>query len=95
MLLAVTGFPFFFLPFFTICICVCECVYVCVSVCVCECVCVCVCVCVYIGQRSVLDVFLYCSPPYLLRQGLWLELGLTDGLDWLVSKLGGYVCLHP
>lgn len=27
------------------------------------------------GQRSMLNVSLYCSPPYLFRQGLWLKIG--------------------
>lgn len=30
------------------------------------------------GQRSMLDGFLYCSPPYFLRQGLSLYLELKD-----------------
>lgn len=58
-----------------------------------------VCVCARVnmcgGQRSVLDVFLYCPPPYLLRKSLRLKLVLADCRDWLVSQLGGCACLHP
>jgi hypothetical protein len=37
------------------------------GVCMCVCVCVCVCVHIYEGQRSMPDIFLNFSPPYLLR----------------------------
>jgi hypothetical protein len=55
------------------------CVYVSVNMCVCVCVCVCmyvsVNVCVYM-QR--LGGYQKCSPLYFLRQGLSLNLELTD-----------------
>lgn len=78
-LLAVTGFLFFHFYYLNLSVCVC----VCARVNMCG------------GQRSVLDVFLYCPPPYLLRKSLRLKLVLADCRDWLVSKLGGRACLHP
>lgn len=42
------------------------CVYVCSS---CVCVCCCMCMCVG-GQRWTWGVFLDCTPPYFLRQGV-------------------------
>lgn len=39
------------------------------------------------SQRSLPNTFLDCSALYLLRQGLSLNLTLTDGLGCLVSEL--------
>lgn len=36
------------------------------------------CLCVCEGQRSMLNVFLDCSPPCLLRQDLFLNLEFVD-----------------
>lgn len=44
-------------------------------------------VCIYRGQRTILGTLLSFSPPYILRQGFWLKLGLTDWLAWLASVL--------
>lgn len=44
-------------------------------------------VCIQRGQRTILGTLLSLSPPYILRQGFLLELGLTDWLAWLTSAL--------
>lgn len=41
---------------------------------------------VWIGQKLMSSIFLECSPLFFLRQGLFLNLGLTDWLDRLTSK---------
>lgn len=49
--------------------------------------------CVYV--RLMLGVFFYCSPPYILRQGLLLKLELTHWPDWLISEFHGSCLLLP
>lgn len=59
-----------------VCIYMHRCVCSQVSVCV-RCVCVCSFACVCKGQRSMLSISLGLSPPYLWKQGLSLNPGLT------------------
>lgn len=58
---------------------------------------VCVCVythlCAYGGQRATSGMFLYHTPPNLLRQGLLLNLEFTDWLVCLTNEPQGYVIL--
>lgn len=57
-------------------------------------VCTCtVCTCVLGGYMLTLIVFLYHFPSYLLRRLSSLNLGLTDGLDWLKRELWEPACL--
>jgi hypothetical protein len=81
-------------PCFGACLCMCVHGHVCVCVCVCVCVRACACVHAWGGQRSASDVFLYCSQPYFLRQGLSLHPQLMIQVNWLSSKPQGprYLC---
>lgn len=86
--------------------CLCECVWVNMWAQKCECVSVnmyvsvcmhvsvsCVCECVWAGQRSRSGISLSHSLPYVLEQGLSLNLGLTDWLQWLASEPRGSTCV--
>lgn len=78
---------------------VCIYVYTCIRVYVHKCICahVHMCICVYVytciceGQRSTMDVFC-CSPLYILRQGLLLNLELP-ALAILSGQLAPGICL--
>lgn len=53
------------------------------------CVCACLCACVWKPEQT-LNVLLDCSPSYVLRQGLSINLHLTDWLSWLANQLWGF-----
>lgn len=57
----------------------CVCVYVYFHVCAHGCACV-------WSQRLMSAIVHFCSPPYILRQGLLLNLELTNLLGWLSIK---------
>lgn len=64
----------------------------------CEHVCDCPDPCTHVGgQRLMLGICLYCSPPKLFESGLFIEQGAAILLVWLASKplVPFCLCFYP